>query len=255
MYDFYESVDDSTNLGKLFNRALKATLLMRIASAPKTFEPDSEMKMRQVASFYDSCLIELYLHSVVRRLQEWKCKAIEYCAEFDCNWEYYAAAQRLESTKKYGGDKDDYDENGNIVNVGKGRLKSYSIVSEMKSEDSRDIFMDTTNDDLKILYSTILVDGNFSIQDIFKKATGKTIATYRQDENGDMVQNTFGEEAMHKVNSKVAGEDLVGVLVVVFHRIHELIKEVKKLKEDNDNREFFTSLLGRIDGIFDLKMF
>ena len=255
IYDFYENIEDSsTNLGRLFNRALKSTLIMRIVSAPKTFEPDSKMKMHQVTSFYDSCLIELYLHSVVRRLNEWKNKAIEYNTEFGCSWEYYAAAQRLESINKYGGDEDDYDEDNNIIMIGKERLKSYSIVSEMQCRDTRDIFMDTTNGDLGVLYSAVLADGKLNVQDIFKKVTGKTITTYRQDENGEMVANTFGGDTMWNTSKKIASEDLASVLKSVFGYIHELIKDVKGLKEDADNKKFFTSLPERIDKIFRLEI-
>ena len=252
MYDFYEDVDDSTNLGKLFNKALKATLLMRIVTAPKVFESDSEMRMWQITGFYDSCLIELYLHSVIQRLNEWKNRAIEYCSEFSCSWEYYAATQRLELINKYGGDKDDYDENDNIVKAGEERLKSYSIVSEMQCRDIRDIFIDTTNDDLDTLYSAVIADGRFNIQDVFKKATGKTIVTYRKDENEEMVANTFGEDVMRNTNNKIVSEDLTSALKAVFGCIHELIVNVKGLKENADNRDFFMSLPARIDGIFEL---
>ena len=254
IYDFYENVEDSTNLGRLFNRTLKSTLIMRIVSAPKVFEPDSEMRMHQIVGFYDSCLIELYLHSVIQRLNEWKNKSIDYCNEFDCSWQYYAASRRLESINKYGGDEDDYDEDNNIIMIGKERLKSYSIVSEMRCKDTRDIFMDTTNKDLGVLYSAVIADGKFNVQDIFKKATGKTIATYRQDENGDIVENKFGEDVMRTTNKKIASEDMVSVLKAVFLCVHKLIEEVKGLKENADNKKFFTSLPGRIDRIFELEI-
>ena len=130
-----ERVDNSTKLGKLFNRCMDSVDTMRIISSPVDF---SEKENTNVAvMFYDSCLIELYLHSVIDSLNRLRSIANKYINEFGCNWKYYATCNRSDLIQEYGGDENDYDDSGNIVPATDEKLISYSIVSDIQSEHNK----------------------------------------------------------------------------------------------------------------------
>ena len=82
----FEPVDGSTPLGQLLNKCMEAANMIRIFSYPKDFKDEDADRKNLAITFYESCLVELYLHSVIDSLHGLKSVAKEYIDEFDCSW-------------------------------------------------------------------------------------------------------------------------------------------------------------------------
>jgi hypothetical protein len=224
---------------------------MRIFSSPMDFTLRGEMKNDAALMFFETCLIELYLHGVIDGLKKLKSVAIEYTGEFECNRRYYAAAKRMDSIREYGGEPDDYDDEDNIVPATDEMLKSYGPVSDIRP-DCRDIFMSAELPDLTRLFTTIAVDSRMDINDFFGSMTGgKRLKTYRMEE-GKMVENDWADDAVMKAEREVAGDELSAILMRALCCITELVMEVNSLNPEEENRDFFMSLPSRVDRIFEL---
>jgi hypothetical protein len=223
---------------------------MRIVSSPMDFTLRDKSKTDSALMFFETCLIELYLHEVISGLKRVRSIAVEYADEFSCRWKYYAASKRIDSIREYGGEPEDYDDEGNITPASDKRLKLYSPVSDIRP-DCRDIFMSAELSDLTTLFSAIAVDSRMDVNDFFRSLTGKRLKSYRK-EDGEMVENTWIDESLMKARREFIGEELSDILMRTLFRITELVREIKGLEPDNDHRSFFVQLPRRIDRIFNL---
>jgi hypothetical protein len=251
-YEFFHPVDRDSHLGELFNKVLKELLLFRAISAPRVFKTDDYVDNDKEKRFYKLCLVELYLQRVIKTLNRWKEIATEYNETFAGSWEYYARSKRLECINEYGGEESDYNPDGTIrTDVGKGELIRYSVAGDMVNDDWRDIVAQTKPNDLNDIYIMINANGEFSITEMFSRM-GTPIKSYRQDEAGNMVQNDWADEAMAKTSNQLESQSVSFLLCLVVHLVVRLVDEIKALNYAEDNREFFLSLPGRIERLFNL---
>ena len=247
-----ERVDSSTKLGQLLNRCMDSVDTLRIVSIPHDFERDADSKTNMAILFYETCLIEAYLHSIIPSLNRIKATAKEY-KTFDSNWKYYATSKRYDSIKEYGGDDDDYDAEGNITPATDEKLKVYSVVSDLRISDSRDIFISAELSDLMTLFKFIDFHGRNDINDFFLQTTGKRLKTYRM-ENGKMIENDWADEAINKSSREFASDELSAAVMTVFSWITVLVEKIRDLKKDEDNKDFFEFLIKEVDRILNLEL-
>lgn len=251
--DFFIPIKNESAVAKLFNAILKELTTARIISAPRTFEDiNREDAQRFTDLFYESCLWEMYLHDTVKGLYRWKDTTELYLNEFNGKWAYYAASKRLESIKKYGGEESDYDEDGSMkTSVNDEELSVYSVIYDLVPDGIRDIFIDTTPRDLHGLYTALATCSNMCISDVFAKM-GKSIPTYRKDANGNMVEMTFADKALHKVVEQHDAELLASLLHVICTFIQHYVEEMRKLDRKSDNKEFFKRMLTGVQNLIDV---
>jgi hypothetical protein len=257
-YGFFEPVDDTTRLGKLSNTAFRKMNMMRGFSAPQVFvrEGDELYKYQPDTTFlfYRFCLTELYFHAVVKELHEWKAKAEEYAGEFSCSWKYYAAAKRLDRIRDYGGDEEDYNPDGSIRAADDKELANYSIVSDLIHEGWKDVFIQTTPNDLMFIAVATYTESGIDAAEAFQKITGgEKLKTYRI-ENDQMIENDWADDILRKAEDKKNAGLIIDSLFGVFVEINNLIASVQALSKTDDNRFFFRQLPDRIQNIFDLKV-
>ena len=248
-----EKVDDSTKLGQLLNMGMKSINTMRIVSSPIDFENRGKNKTDMAIMFYESCLIEIYLHSVIESLNRLKSISTEYNNKYEGNWKYYATFKRHDSIKEYGGEEDDYDAEGNIAPATDKKLKNYSVVSDIQRSGSRDIFLTTRLIDLQAMFQFIEIDGRMDINDFFKKSIGKRLKTYRL-EDGKMVENDWADEAINKSRREFVSDELSTALMTALSWVTILAEKIMELKQDEDNKDFFTFLPLEVDRILNLEL-
>ena len=247
-----EPVDDSTRLGQLLNMCMKSINTMRILSSPIDFENIGKDKTDAAIMFYESCLIEIYLHSVIDGLNRLKSIANEYNNKYEGNWKYYATFKRRDSIEEYGGNEDDYDAEGNITPATDEKLKVYSVVSDLQSGGSRDIFLTTTLMDLQTMFQFIEFDGRTCINDFFQKTTGKRLKTYTM-KNGEMVENDWADEAISKSRREFESDELSTAVMTALGWVTVLAEKITELKQDEDNKDFFEFLPLEVDRILNLQ--
>lgn len=256
-YEFFEKIDHDSSLAFFLNKVFESMHLARLVSAPRVFESndpsvEKKQKDREYEIFYQTCLFELYAHSLVRKIEYWQEKVKEYLCDYNGSWEYYARSKRLHSIEEYGGNESDYNDDDSIkTDVGIGELKSYSIIQDMVSDDWTDIVTQTKVEDLNPIYLSIQVDGSFSLRDMFKSIGAGDLKSYRQ-EGGVMVENSEDDETLYKISSQSKSEDLTQLLVLIVYMVNDIVQGIVSLQHDCDNKEYFTKLLDRLHNLLGL---
>lgn len=242
-YELFSRIEDGSKLAGLFNQVLHKLDVLRMMSAPATFEMEGKDE-HCVALFYESCLWEMYLHGIIEKLNRWKNILDEYESEFGSNWKYYASSKRLDSIKEYGGEDEDYDSEGNIrtMNLSDKDLECYTVIRNLVQDDWRDIVQETKPEHLSGLCSALQTKAQISITDIFKQALGKEISTYKQDENGNMIPITFADKALSKASDEVQADNLSAMVLYICHCIQFLIDKIRGLDEFADNEQELHSI-------------
>lgn len=109
-YEFFETIDHDSSSAFFLNKVFKSMHLARLVSAPKVFggsdpsvkKKKDRLKEQEYRMFYQTCLFELYAHSLIRKIEDWQKILDEYLNDYSGSWEYYARSKRLESIKEYG---------------------------------------------------------------------------------------------------------------------------------------------------------
>lgn len=253
-YDFFNKIEHNSSLADIFNKVLGKLTTLRIVVCPTVYErtDDEEFKHRNSLIFYDLCLAESYLHSVIENLERWKNLAIQYNTEYSGSWKYYASSKRMDLIREYGGEDKDYNNDGSInTDVSDDVLINYSIVSDLYQDDWRDIFLQTKPKDLTFICKSISISTDIDLIDIIKNVTGHTMKTYRI-KNRRMIENTWAEEALIKCTNKLQADDLIKLFYSIVFIICDLVETVSKIQKNKDNKQFFRDLPGVIDNILNI---
>lgn len=252
-YMSFTYIDDDSRLAKAFNEVFRKLGLTRMVSAPTTFEKSNEEDQRRTAHvFYESCLWELYMHDVVSRLNDWRKTLRRYLYEFRGSWKYYASTIRTDRIRQYGGEDNDYNEDGSIrTDVTDKELESCTLVHDLVWEELEDIVQDTKPDDLASLCSTLGAEASMSITDIIKNVSGVDMPLYKKDEQGEMVQMSFAERVLLKANEQCEAEDLACFVLTICQAIQLLLQKIRSLDKFKDNKEELKAILKGVEYLLD----
>lgn len=252
-YDFLSKINDEGRLAFLFNKIIEHLNITRIISAPQTFSGLNERHGCDL--FYSTCLWEMYLHGVVSRLKSWIESLEEYETEYSSSWKYYAASRRLDFIKKYGGEEEDYNEDGSIRTIGVSdkELESYSILSVLVFNDWRDIVQETSPTDLSGLIAALQTDASFSTSDIVKEGLGIDLPFYKIDENGDMVKATFADNVLQKAVKGNTADYLSSALLYICNEMQSIIQSIRSMDKAKDNKEELFEIKKRIESLYNFQ--
>ena len=254
-YRFFTKVDETTPLGKLFNKVFGVLKIPRGISAPETTTEDGWNNIGQALMFYELCLMEQYLHSIIHNLSEWQTLTKKYAGEFHYSWKYFALSNKMDLIKEYGGEDYDYNEDGSIrTDFCDEQLINETIVAELSDTHTKSIFHTTTPLNYLTMCNMIVYLGANCIIDFLKKSSGKPIKTYRKGDDDELIENDWMDEAMQKAANELAHEDLATIFWSALLAVYALVLQVKDLPKTEDNKEFFMSLPKKIDNIFQLRI-
>lgn len=121
----------------------------------------------------------------------------------------------------------------------------------MSNDDWTDIVLQTKPEDLYPIYTSIQLDGSFSLRDMFKAIGAGELKSYRQ-ENGVMVENSEDDEILHKISSMTRSEDLSQLLALIVYMVNHIVQGIVSLQYDCDNKEYFTKLHARLQNLLAL---
>lgn len=244
---FTKKVDDGSPIATFFNTCLKGCNTAMIFSAPRTFARHGG------DDIYCTCLLfEDYASSFVAKLRQIVDTISVYEAEFGFHWKFYASSKRIELVKEYGGEDDDYDEDGRIVMVGvpDEKLATYSVVNDLYENEVVDIVQDTTPRDLRHIAAVIQMDASLTVTDIFEQAIGKTVLPSKVDEDGNVKHMSRMDVEMGKAVNKADADTLVQTLYLACGAMQYILNRVKNLSKIKDNkkelsyiRDFATKIL------------
>jgi len=252
-YRFFTLINDSTLLGKLFNQVFKELTIIRAISAPDTTTDNGWNNKERAHLFYEMCLIETYLHSIMDNLTMWQTVCEKYANEFNFSWKYYALSQRIEQINEFGGEKEDYNEDGSIkIDITDNELINQTVVIDLANPHFKSIFLSTTPMDCFAICHMIINTGN--ILDFLKDKTGKPLTTYRKGKNGELIENDWADKVMQKSREQLLQENTAVSFWSVLFAVRSLIDQIEKLPKTEDNKEFFQLLPKKIEDIFNLKI-
>ena len=255
-YDVMCNVNESCVLAVYFNKIIGELETVRIFSSPRTFEDAKNENKDCSAIFYQTVLWELWFHGVVERLNEWNEMLNEYFSEYEGKWKFYACSKRIESINEYGGEESDYNEDGSIrtLNLTKDDLRHHTALGEMVQDDWRDIVQETTCADLQYMISCLKTHASFSLSDAFKECFGKEIATYKQDENGNMVPMSFADKAMDKAVEQYTADGMAIGITLVCEFIQRIIRDIRAMDKFSDNRDKLIQIHKDVRNILDFNL-
>lgn len=262
MYKYLHSEpinESKTQLAQLFNAVMDRTNTVRLFLAPSSTSivdcksvEGLEMEAFYAQEFYNLCLAEIYFHQVIKYLTEWKEMAMQYNDEFAGKWKYYALSKHIELIKEFGGEDEDYNDDGSIrTEFTDEELAHSAIVNEMR--DFNDIFLTADYSLLMGIYDILLNNSELDIQKIFSQL-GNPIKTYRHGKDGEMIENTWVDEIELSSCRQNECDMLADTLLSAQKAVVKLVKEVKSLKVFTNNTRFFAKLPGRIEAILDLRI-
>lgn len=257
-YEFFQKINGNSPLSKRLDKIMDKMDLMRIVSAPVSFESLKHVEGEHI--FYLCCLFEVWLHDVVVRLQDWVVRIGQYLDEYQGSWKYYAICQHRDNVKDGWGDEKDYDEEGNIVQreLSDEELCHYSIIGDIYYDDWRDIVQETTPSDLAWIKSSLQIHAENDFVDVFKRATGADINMYKKvyDEDGevvDMEPYTTEERDLMKVSEMVDAEDDGIFITKLCEIINNICGTLKNLDRCQDNKETLAEIREIAIGMLELK--
>lgn len=259
-YEFFENIDHESALAKFLNKVFHQLHLIRMISAPMIFNESEKVSTKikgydseKMMHFYQTCLFEVYAHSLVRKLEEWRCSIDEYLNQFNGSWEYYARSKRLECIDTYGGEDNDYNEDGSVnTDISVDEIVRYSIILDLIPEDWKDIVLNKNYEDLNFICLQINVNGSFSLREMLNAMGADNLKSYRVSEEGQMIENSEDDEILHKVQERNKSEDVSIQLCSIVMIVTNIIQELKDLPKSEDNKFYFANLLVRIQHIFDM---
>lgn len=231
---FTKKVDDDCPIASFFNTCLKGCSTAMIFSTPRTFTQHNG------DDIYCTCLLfEDYAASFVEKLKQIINVISQYEAEFGFHWKFYASSKRIELIKEYGGEDDDYDEDGRIVMVGipDEKLAAYSVINDLYEQDVVDIVQDTTPRDLRRIAAVIQMDASLTVTDMFEQAIGKTVLPSKVDEDGNVKHMSRMDVEMDKAVNKADADTLVQTLYLACGAMQYLLNRVKNLSKIKDNKK------------------
>lgn len=257
-YEFMSRVDNTCKLASFLNNVLEELDIVRIISGPKTFDyvKTHENIQKDVWLFYESSLWDKWLTEIVPTLTDWVNCIDTYFNEYLGSWKFFAAADRINCIREFGGEPEDYDADGNIIaeGISDEKLAGYSVLSHLVQDDWMDIVQDTSPDDLTGMYSALVSKEKKSFNEELKEATGKDIPVYMQNEKGEMVALGFAEQQMMKASRQYVAASRSVVLYAIARTIRNMVVKMKSLSPTEDNRKELEAVRSMSKDLLDLKL-
>ncbi len=258
-YEFFKEVEPNTQLLKFFNMVFDELGTLRLVSCPdmhtyKDLYGNRAEIQNSAILYFETCLLELYLHSIPQYLSRWKEMAEKYNTEFNGSWKYYALDDKRSLIEEYGGEDDDYDADGSIrTDFTDDELKACSIVTQMV--DHNHIFLTTQPWHLATVYKALQSKSEFNVFKVLEKVSGgKRLKTYRKGANGEMIENTWEDERLKEATDQYVADSIAEILCSVVTAVSLLVTRVEELRYNKDNKKFFATLPSHIDDIMELRI-
>ena len=220
--------------------------------APDNFRKDESIADFQDSKFADFCRYEVWMHSVVDRMREIRRTLFDYFSEFNGKWRYYATSQFISCVREYGGEPDDFDENGEILRCPPDeKLEHFCVIGDLYKNDWRDIVQDTTEEDINRMIVDLISISEVDITEGYKKAFGRNLQIYKNTD-GVMRKVDNMEHSLDLVNQQVEAEDLSTALRAIFTGIALTLKIIKSCPYNDDNTERLKMVERMVDSLMSM---
>lgn len=252
VYSLAERIKDDSPLANAFNSIEEVLGVLRTFSSPFIYS-DYRKAPKNAHTFYELCLLEIYMHSTISTLKRWVGELEKYNETGD--WRSYAFNAKTEMINEYGAEEDELDENGNAKTWFTDEELKYATIKEtMTLSDMRDIVRDTKPHDFNPIYTLLQNSSSFDFFKAFEKITGAEIPVYQKDGNGELKEMSFADKVLNGVSKSHKAGVLADVLFTVVTAINKIFADVKKKPYNQDHQSFYKQLAVRVDDLLNLKI-
>ena len=235
-YGLFERIDDKSALAGFFNSVMKSLQPWRIAVAPCGFEESMDIPLSMDETFCTLCRYEIWMHACVKRLHMIRRTLHEYFTDFHGKWKYYASYNRISCIREYGGEDEDYNEDGSVnADVPNDRLKGYSVVSRLYTDDFRDVAQDAAPSDINGLATLMVAFSGMDFIGEMRKCLGD-FPIYKK-EGGGMREVNKLEHSMDMVGKQITAEDNSKTMLGIAAGMALITHILKRCSFDDDNKE------------------
>jgi len=248
-------IEGDSNLVKLLNAVIKelnfhfATLTPLLNTYSIYYDEWFENREKMAANYYELVLALNYFHEMVEKLAKWRTKAVEYNTEYNGSWSYYARCKRIDSIKEFGGDEDDYNDDGTIkTKVPMKMLQYYTLIYELSGDNRLSIFQTTAAHHLNLVYVLLLNKSHFSLE----KILGTDLPMQSQMPDGTYQEISWADKRLNEAKEQHVSDNLADFLHSAVKETFDLVLDVRVRHWNRNYTEFFKALPARIDAIFDL---
>lgn len=252
--EFNKRIRKQYPLSELFDKILEKLDILRIMSAPNSFEL---FKRRHNSSelYYRVSLVEFYFHTVINTLEDLDKTILKYLDKYpNEHWRKFAMDDKLEAIEEYGGEDEDYTEEGTVKSYfSDDELIHFSFPSRLRGL-MPNIVSDTQHVDLSIAYNILENENKFNAKNILSEFFNTNIETYSEDENGDIKKVDWAEERLIEAQEQFRSDTLYGTLKMFMLYLIGLVNDIKNLDPTEDNKDVFVTIRHNIERILNLNL-
>lgn len=244
-YSRFHQFDGDCALERFFNTLMGRMQTMRTISSPLMIDTENhDDRIIADSVFADFCRFEIWMHSVVGRLYEWRNSIDEYFTEFEGSWKYYAASKRLEYLREFEMGHDTV--KGGLSDE---EYESFSIVSQILD----DGWLDPAKTSRLVsaicacLASCARVHMPSKIMEFFKDDV-----MICKLEDGMLKEVTRDEMDLQMASEEVEADDDALRVLAVCGGVQAVLAIIGTLKYNEDNMEALNSARNVVQAILDM---
>lgn len=231
--------------------------LLQSATSPTPSEEADHLFNHSTPRFYYLQVLDNALTDLHKNIH-WALKALtKFFAEYEGDVRRYAIENRLNVIDEYGSDdssdweEDGFDEEGQKWKVtykdDAPSLAPYSLHNDLaqyfKGADSRGEKIGTsTAADYTYFSAQVAHATDLSVFKFLRETSGKAIPLYRENEQGDMVEQTLGEEVENELNEDLHNQSIVQYFHLVLNEAQKTAAHYHACQTSEDFRQLLTQL-------------
>lgn len=259
LHTVFTEIKAETNLAKLFNKYLDLLSTIEMVSFPtfismKDRQENIKLKPenadRMSSRIYDLIIVNNSLNGFYNQVVEAISLIEEFLYEYKGDWKYYASAKRFEFIQEHGSDDDsDFDDNGNVVFKDNNASLEYHTFHRrlgycFDTEDNgRGEYLGTSSpDDFEEYTRLVMASSQFCITKFFA-SQGQKLQMHRQDENGNMIPLTLGDEVEDEMNKDIQNRKIGMLFTFVLYHAKQLNDIFQQLDPYQDNHDDYYNIL------------
>jgi hypothetical protein len=265
MIQFLTPIAAEDKLAQLFNQYMQALTQVEIIFNPaydamsgfrEALQKSDALLYNKVFRVYELIVLQNSLKGFHQSMLDSIALIENYLQNFAGDWIHYASIQRMESIEKYGGDDEDYDEEGEIIfKQDAESLQYYTLYHELTyhiggnyqatlnpGEIRGEGIGSSAAEDFGMMTEMVRHKSSFSIFKFFEQQN-KPITGYQVDENGEMRPMDIADKLENEMNQDIRYGNLADLFEWAIDWGVQIRQAFEKISPWTDNREAFASIL------------
>ncbi|MFW5848011.1 MAG: hypothetical protein ACOCVF_03765 [bacterium] len=246
-----------SNFKELLKQYLDGLNLVLITTSPEYHLPniyDDEYIMF-ATKYYKLLIAENSLNSLYRYTIDIYEELLKYKTEHNFDWIDYASTNRINSINEYGGEDEDYDENGEIIfSTDYKYLKNYTLIRELKFSLGEEFrgpsFGTSTSEDY--LSTSIVVEKQTDMCPFkFFRSQGSNINLHVL-KDGEMVHLSEADRIEREMNEDIRNKTVVQFFNKAIDKTVDIKEQILNLNDKKNNKKQINNIINQLEDLLNL---